>query len=208
MQIDSWALRAPSCGAAAPQDGLAAAEWETLARQVRACTRCSLCRGRTQTVFGIGDRHAEWMVVGEAPGADEDRCGEPFVGPAGQLLNAMLRAIGLAREQVYIANVVKCRPPGNRDPLREEAAECLPYLRRQIDLLRPKILLVVGRIAAQNLLGSDAPLASLRQRVHRFGEARVPLVVTYHPAYLLRTPAHKRMAWDDLKFAREALANG
>ncbi|HUX74939.1 MAG TPA: uracil-DNA glycosylase [Steroidobacteraceae bacterium] len=208
MQIDSWALRARPAGAGAPPGEVTAAAWETLARQVRTCTRCALSRGRTQTVFGIGDRHAEWMVVGEAPGAEEDRCGEPFVGPAGQLLNAMLRAIGLAREQVYIANLLKCRPPANRDPLREEAAECLPYLHRQIDLLRPKIVLVVGRIAAQNLLNSDAPLASLRQQVHRFGEARVPLVVTYHPAYLLRTPAQKRKAWDDLKFAREALARG
>jgi uracil-DNA glycosylase family 4 len=146
--------------------------------------------------------------VGEAPGAEEDRQGEPFVGRAGQLLNAMLRAIGLARGEVYIANVVKCRPPGNRDPSRAEAGECLPYLERQIALLRPRILLAVGRIAAQNLLSTDAPLARLRRQVHTFGHSRVPLIVTYHPAYLLRTPGDKRKAWEDLKFAREVCARG
>jgi DNA polymerase len=159
-------------------------------------------------VFGVGSREAEWLVVGEAPGAEEDRQGEPFVGRAGQLLNSMLRAIGLAREQVYIANVLKCRPPQNRDPSAVEAAECLPYLERQIALLRPKILLVVGRIAAQNLLRTDAPLGRLRQQVHVFGELRVPLVVTYHPAYLLRSPGEKRKAWEDLKFAREVSRRG
>jgi DNA polymerase len=181
-------------------------DWPELRARVAACTRCTLCATRTQTVFGVGNLQAEWLVVGEAPGADEDRQGEPFVGRAGQLLNSMLRAIGLAREQVYIANVLKCRPPGNRDPSAFEASECLPYLEQQIALLKPKLMLAVGRIAAQNLLRTDVTLGRLRQQVHRFGLSQVPLVVTYHPAYLLRTPTDKRKAWDDLKFAREVCA--
>ena len=180
-----------------------AADWPELRARVAACTRCPLSATRTQTVFGVGNPHADWLIVGEAPGAEEDRKGEPFVGRAGQLLNSMLRAIGLAREQVYIANVLKCRPPGNRDPNPSEAAECLPYLERQIALLKPKIMLAVGRIAAQNLLRTDKTLGALRQQVHRFGLSQVPLVVTYHPAYLLRSPTEKRKAWEDLKFARE-----
>jgi uracil-DNA glycosylase len=184
----------------------AEADWDELRARVAACTRCSLCATRTQTVFGVGNPHADWLIVGEAPGAEEDRRGEPFVGRAGQLLNSMLHAIGLAREQVYIANVLKCRPPGNRDPNLTEAAECLPYLERQIALLKPKIMLAVGRIAAQNLLGTDKTLGALRQQVHRFGLSRVPLVVTYHPAYLLRTPTEKRKAWEDLKFARDVIS--
>ena len=186
----------------------AAFDWAQLRDRVAVCTRCELSGTRTQTVFGVGNLQAEWLIVGEAPGAEEDRQGEPFVGRAGQLLNSMLRAIGLARDQVYIANVLKCRPPHNRDPLAGETVECLPYLERQIGLLKPKIMLVVGRIAAQNLLRTDVPLGRLRQQVHVFGESRVPLVVTYHPAYLLRTPADKRKAWRDLKFAREVLARG
>jgi uracil-DNA glycosylase family 4 len=186
----------------------AAYDWPQLRERVAACTRCGLSATRTQTVFGVGNLRAEWLVVGEAPGAEEDRQGEPFVGRAGQLLNAMLRAIGLAREQVYIANVLKCRPPQNRDPVAAETMECLPFLDRQIALLRPKIMLVVGRIAAQNLLRTDAKLGALRQQVHSFGASGVPLVVTYHPAYLLRSPAEKRKAWEDLKFAREVFARG
>ena len=197
---DSRAARDPS---AAREAG---ADWPELRARVAACTRCSLCQTRTQTVFGVGNQQAEWIIVGEAPGAEEDRQGEPFVGRAGQLLNSMLRAIGLAREQVYIANVLKCRPPGNRDPASGEAAECLPYLEQQIALLKPKLMLAVGRIAAQNLLRTDVTLGRLRQQVHRFGLSQVPLVVTYHPAYLLRTPTDKRKAWEDLKFAREVCA--
>lgn len=181
-------------------------DWAELKARVAACTRCALCNTRTQTVFGVGSPTAQWLIVGEAPGADEDRQGEPFVGRAGQLLNSMLRAIGLAREQVYIANVLKCRPPGNRDPAASEASECLPYLEQQIALLKPKIMLAVGRIASQNLLRTDRTLGSLRGQVHAFGASQVPLVVTYHPAYLLRTPADKRKAWEDLKFAREVCA--
>jgi uracil-DNA glycosylase family 4 len=184
----------------------AGVDWPELRARVAACTRCTLCNTRTQTVFGVGNQQAEWLIVGEAPGADEDRQGEPFVGRAGQLLNSMLRAIGLAREQVYIANVLKCRPPGNRDPAANEAAQCLPYLEQQIALLKPKIMLAVGRIAAQNLLRTDVTLGRLRQQVHRFGLSQVPLVVTYHPGYLLRTPTDKRKAWEDLKFAREVSA--
>jgi uracil-DNA glycosylase len=214
LGLTPWVLRsvqpaeaaAGAAGAAVSEPPLRedALDWGQLRARVAVCTRCVLSETRTQTVFGVGDQNADWLIVGEAPGAEEDRRGEPFVGRAGQLLNSMLRAVGLAREQVFIANVLKCRPPGNRDPAAGEAAECLPYLERQIALLRPKIMLAVGRIAAQNLLRTDAPLARLRQQMHSFGAARVPLVVTYHPAYLLRTPTDKRKAWDDLKFAREA----
>jgi DNA polymerase len=177
-------------------------DWETVRAQVAACTKCGLHAGRTQTVFGVGNTAADWLVIGEAPGAEEDRQGEPFVGRAGQLLNAMLRAIGQPRATVYIANILKCRPPGNRDPRPDEVASCLPYLHRQIALLQPKLILAVGRIAAQNLLATDMPLARLRGRVHQFGERPTPLIITYHPAYLLRSPADKRKAWEDLKFAR------
>jgi DNA polymerase len=219
LGLEAWALRSrvaprdappgvPAPSSTPPLHREAAYDWTQLRERVAACTRCGLAATRTQTVFGVGNLQAEWLVVGEAPGAEEDRAGEPFVGRAGQLLNSMLRAIGLAREQVYIANVLKCRPPHNRDPLGSETAECLPFLERQIALLQPKIMLGVGRIAAQNLLGTDQSLGRLRQKVHLFGESRVPLVVTYHPAYLLRTPADKRKAWQDLKFAREVLARG
>jgi DNA polymerase len=185
--------------------GAAEGLWERLREEVAACTHCSLCGSRTQTVFGVGNRRAQLLLVGEAPGAEEDRRGEPFVGRAGQLLNSMLRAIGCAREDVYIANVLKCRPPGNRDPSPAEVAACLPYLERQIALLSPALILVVGRIAAQNLLATDVPIARLRGTVHRFGAQGIPLVVTYHPAYLLRSPGEKRRAWVDLKLARAQL---
>jgi uracil-DNA glycosylase len=169
---------------------------------VLSCTKCALHSTRTQGVFGVGNRRAEWLVIGEAPGAEEDRRGEPFVGRAGQLLNAMLLAIGLPREQVFIANVLKSRPPSNRDPKPEEVGACLPFLMRQIALLQPRLMLAVGRIAAQNLLATDMALGRLRGQVHYFGELNTPLIVTYHPAYLLRSPADKRKAWEDLKFAR------
>src|SRR6516162_2114542 len=190
-------------GAAAVTSGETVAQWQQLLEEVRRCTLCPLHTTRTQGVLGVGPKRADWLVIGEAPGAEEDRRGEPFVGAAGQLLDAMLRAIGLDRRtNVYIANVLKSRPPNNRDPRPEEVEACLPYLVRQIALLQPKIMLAVGRIAAQNLLGTDAPLGRLRGRVHHFGERQTPLVVTYHPAYLLRTPGDKRKAWEDLKFAR------
>jgi DNA polymerase len=178
------------------------AQWSALTAEILACTKCALHSTRTQGVPGVGNRRAEWLIIGEAPGAEEDRRGEPFVGRAGQLLNAMLKAIGLEREQVFIANVLKSRPPSNRDPKPDEVTACLPYLMRQIALLRPRLMLAVGRIAAQNLLATDVALGRLRGQVHTFGELNTPLIVTYHPAYLLRSPADKRKAWEDLKFAR------
>jgi uracil-DNA glycosylase len=181
-------------------ENLPASTWESLQREVEACTACPLHGARTQTVFGVGDREAGWMVIGEAPGEQEDLQGEPFVGRAGLLLNEMLRAIGLKREQVYIANILKCRPPKNRDPQADEAAACETYLRRQLALLRPKVILAVGRIAAQNLLKSTTPIGKLRGVVHDY--QGTPLVVTYHPAYLLRSPLEKRRAWDDLRLAQ------
>jgi uracil-DNA glycosylase len=213
--IEQWHLRAreppphPATPAAALSEAPAAlaadvaGQWESLRAEVLACTRCPLHATRTQGVFGVGPLRCDWLVIGEAPGAEEDRRGEPFVGAAGQLLDAMLRAIGLdRRSNVYIANILKSRPPGNRDPRPEEVAACLPYLERQIALLQPRIILAVGRIAAQNLLATEAPLGRLRGRVHHLGERSTPLVVTYHPAYLLRSPGEKRKAWEDLKFAR------
>ncbi len=196
------AIETPTIARAPAAPFVPAGDWAPLREQVAACTACDLCKTRTQTVFGVGNTRAEWLVIGEAPGAEEDRQGEPFVGRAGQLLNAMLLAIGLPRETVFIANILKCRPPGNRDPKPEEVSRCLPYLTAQIALLKPKIILAVGRIAAQNLLATDAPLARLRGKLHHFGAANTPLVITYRPAYLLRTPSDKRKAWEDLKFAR------
>ncbi len=185
-----------------------ALDWTALRARVTGCTACELHKTRTQTVFGVGNPQADWLVIGEAPGADEDRQGEPFVGRAGQLLNSMLRAIGMPREQVYIANILKCRPPGNRDPKPEEASCCTPFLHRQIALIRPKVILAVGRIAAQNLLATTVPIARLRGQVHHYGPLSTPLVITYHPAYLLRSPGEKRKAWIDLKFARSVLEGG
>jgi uracil-DNA glycosylase len=156
-------------------------------------------------VFGTGARSAAWMFIGEGPGADEDRQGEPFVGKAGKLLNEMLFALGMKRSEVYIANIVKCRPPNNREPLPEEAGACESYLMRQVELVAPKLIVSLGRVSAQNLLKTQAPLGALRGRVFHFGGARIPVVVTYHPAYLLRNPADKRKAWQDLLFARRTL---
>ncbi len=180
-------------------------EWAPLQATVAECTLCSLHKSRTQTVFGTGSTQADLLVIGEAPGAEEDRRGEPFVGRAGKLLDEMLRAIGLDRNVVYIANIVKCRPPDNRDPEAAEAASCRPYLDAQIRLLQPKVVLAVGRIAAQQLLGSDMPLGRMRGQVHSLPTHSLPVVVTYHPAYLLRTPDQKRKAWQDLCVARDLL---
>lgn len=176
-------------------------DWTQLAEAVARCRLCELHQSRTQTVFGVGNRSADWLVVGEAPGKDEDAQGEPFVGRAGQLLNAMLKAVGLQREQVYIANILKCRPPNNRDPRPEEVVCCEPYLARQIALIQPRIVLAVGRIAAQNLLKTDTPIGQLRGKVHTLGDSGIPVIATYHPAYLLRSPLEKRKAWDDLQLA-------
>ncbi len=202
LGIESWVPRVAPVPATTPAND---AVWDQLAQRVRTCTACELHRTRTQTVFGVGNRQAEILVIGEAPGADEDAQGEPFVGRAGQLLNSILRGMGWPRETVYIANVLKCRPPGNRDPSPVEAQCCRPFLQQQIDLIRPKVILAVGRIAAQNLLATDTPIGKLRGRWHRFGPQGIPLLVTYHPAYLLRSPSEKRKVWVDLKTLRAAL---
>jgi uracil-DNA glycosylase family 4 len=180
-------------------------DWPALKAAVSSCTACGLRAGCTQTVFGVGDEKAEWLLVGEAPGAEEDKLGEPFVGQAGRLLDSMLAAIDLQRgRNVYIANVLKCRPPGNRNPEPAEVAKCAPYLARQIELIKPKLILAMGRFAVQTLLGTEATIASLRGSVHRVHG--VPLIVTYHPAYLLRNLPDKAKAWADLVFARQTLA--
>ena len=179
-------------------------DWPALKEAVAGCEACALAKTRTNTVFGVGDENAEWLLVGEAPGAEEDARGEPFVGQAGRLLDNMLGAIGLRRgDNVYIANVLKCRPPGNRNPEPVEVAQCAPHLERQIDLIRPKLLIAMGRFAAQTLLGTDASIASLRGRLHKY--RGVPLIVTYHPAYLLRSLPDKAKAWEDLVFARATM---
>ncbi len=184
---------------------VAGLDWDALEQRIRQCCRCPLHETRTQGVPGVGSRSAGLMLIGEAPGAEEDRRGEPFVGKAGQLLDEMLRAIGLERAQVYITNILKSRPPGNRDPQPDEVAACEPYLRRQIELLQPALIVALGRISAQNLLRSNLPLGRLRGEWHAYGPLETPLLTTYHPAYLLRNPADKRKAWHDLKQIRSRL---
>ena len=206
LGIDVWLPRAsaeplPEVIAAEVQD--TAMDWSALRDTVSQCTRCRLHESRTQTVFGVGNVDADWMIIGEAPGAEEDRRGEPFVGRAGKLLDEMLRAVGEDRETAFIANILKCRPPNNRDPKPDESNECRGYLERQIDLVQPRIILAVGRIAAQLLLDTDTPVGRLRGRRHQLGET--PLIVTYHPAYLLRSPVQKRKAWEDLCLARRVV---
>jgi len=184
---------------------IAALTWDRFAADVDACTACGLCKTRNRSVPGVGDVRANWLLVGEAPGAEEDARGEPFVGQAGRLLDNMLAALGLGRtKDVYIANVLKCRPPNNRTPEPLEVAACRPYLDRQIALIEPQLILALGRSAATTLLDVDATIASLRGRVHRY--QGVPLIVTYHPAYLLRNLADKAKAWEDLLLARRTLA--
>jgi DNA polymerase len=207
-RVEVTAAAAPRMGGDRPT-GVEAMDWAALREAVVNCTACKLCQGRRQTVFGVGHLRAHWMVVGEAPGEQEDRQGEPFVGKSGQLLDNMLRAIGLTRaeadeaRQVYIANTIKCRPPGNRNPQPEELAQCEPFLIRQVELVKPKIILAMGRFAVQSLLRSDEPIGRLRGRVHRY--QGVPLIVTYHPAYLLRNLEDKAKAWDDLCLAMQTL---
>ncbi len=198
LGVDVWLRREPP--ATQPSSELL-----NLNKEILTCTRCDLHKGRTQAVCGTGDLAADILIVGEAPGAEEDQQGEPFVGKAGQLLTEMLRAMGRERSAVFIANVIKCRPPQNRDPAEQEIASCMPFLQRQIALLNPRLILVVGRIAAQSLLESDAPVGKLRGKVHLYGERKIPLVVTYHPAYLLRSPGQKRHAWTDLLLALDVL---
>lgn len=184
-------------------------DWTGLRAAVKDCKGCSLCETRTQTVFGVGPEDATLMVVGEGPGADEDACGEPFVGRAGKLLDLMLASIGRSRlKNVFIANVVKCRPPGNRDPQPRELEACRPYLEQQIKLIEPDLIVALGRVAAQRLLASDAPLSQLRKEKHVYGDAKTPVLVTYHPAYLLRSPREKAKSWADLKQVSRLLASG
>jgi DNA polymerase len=215
-----WQLRAAAPPEPPAESGPASREqrivrlgWDELTAEVAGCRACGLCETRTQTVFGVGNRNAEWMLIGEAPGAEEDARGEPFVGQAGRLLDNMLASVGLSRvgstpQAVYIANVLKCRPPGNRNPEPSEVAQCEPFLLRQVELVNPKLIVVMGRFAAQSLLGTDASIASLRGRVHRIRVAgrEIPVVVTYHPAYLLRNLADKSKSWADLCLAREVHA--
>jgi DNA polymerase len=218
MGVQVWTRRQPAAqaraaGSARPASAspvaddaeatAAGMDWQALRTSVSSCTACGLHASRTHSVFGAGDRDADWLFVGEAPGFEEDRQGEPFVGRAGQLLNAMLRALGLSREAVYIANVLKCRPPENRDPAGDEVRQCEPYLHRQVELIRPAIIVALGRFAAQSLLKSSETIGRLRGRAHSYAD--IPLVVTYHPAYLLRNPLDKRKTWDDLQLAQSII---
>ena len=208
LGIDVWARRTVDepVQETADREVSAATGWGELRQRVAGCTRCALHKSRTQTVFGTGSEKATWMIIGEAPGAEEDRRGEPFVGRAGKLLDEMLRAIGLERGEVFIANVLKCRPPNNRDPSQDEADHCRSHLEAQIDLLNPGIIVAVGRIAAQQLLKTDAPLGKLRGKAHSLRDGSLPLVVTYHPAYLLRSPSQKGKVWEDLCLARRLVS--
>lgn len=211
LGIDVWVPRSKASEPAITADetsiisDIANQDWEMLRATVAGCTRCELHQHRTQTVFGVGNRDADWMIIGEAPGAEEDRRGEPFVGRAGKLLDEMLRAVGLDRSQAFIANILKCRPPNNRDPASGEAAACRGYLERQIDMVNPRLILAAGRIAAQQLLHSDLPVGRMRGRVHTLNHRQIPVVVTYHPAYLLRSPSQKRKVWEDLCLARQTV---
>ena len=206
--FDDLPAHPPSAARVAPAEerakpsSVASLDWDALAERVAACAQCRLCEKRTNTVFGVGDRNADWMLIGEAPGENEDRQGEPFVGQAGKLLDNMLGSLTLARDtNVYIANVIKCRPPGNRNPEPDEVVRCEPYLQRQVALVKPKLIIALGRFAAQSLLRTDASISSLRGRVHAY--EGVPVIVTYHPAYLLRSLPDKAKAWADLCLARD-----
>ena len=202
-EIVSTALAAPA-STADRRCAIMRMDWTQIKVSVASCTACALHAKRTKTVFGVGDENADWLFVGEGPGADEDAQGEPFVGQAGKLLDSMLAAIKLNRgENVYIANVVKCRPPGNRNPQADEALACEPYLHRQIDLIKPRLIIALGKVAATNLLAREASVASLRNTVHQY--RGIPLIVTYHPAYLLRSLAEKARAWEDLCFAVDTM---
>ena len=209
MGIDVW-LPQDAPDPVEPSDDRAAGigsenlAWDELRQCVSDCTRCELSASRRKTVFGVGNESADWMIIGEAPGAEEDRRGEPFVGRAGNMLDEMLRAIGQRRDTVFIANILKCRPPNNRDPKPDEAAKCGSYLERQIALVQPKIILAVGKIAAQNLLQTNDPVGRMRVGPHELNG--IALVVTYHPAYLLRSPSHKRDTWNDLCLASRLLS--
>lgn len=212
LGIQEWQLRSPAAIETVAAENISQlvqtpcqGNWDTLQAAVAACTTCELHKTRTQTVFGVGDKQAKLMLIGEAPGFNEDEQGEPFVGRAGQLLNMMLGAIQLNRSQVYIANILKCRPPNNRDPDTNEVASCTPFLNQQIELIKPQLLVAVGRISAHYLLQTKSSLESLRNKLHHYGENRIPLIATYHPAYLLRNPADKKKAFADLQVIRKTL---
>jgi DNA polymerase len=217
MDIDQWVLRDNTNRVSKlisstsmnelndRKTAIAQMDWDTLEKTVQHCTACPLHETRTHAVFGVGRRDADLLIIGEAPGANEDKQGEPFVGRAGKLLNSMLEAIGLNRQEVYIANIVKSRPPQNRDPLPEEVAACTPYLLRQITLLKPKIMLALGRIAAHYLLDTTTPMGRLRGHTFEYGPLKTPLLITYHPAYLLRSPREKRKAWQDMQLLQQLL---
>ena len=190
---------------AKPVDDLAVLNWDQLQQRIAACEKCSLCQSRTQTVFGVGNPQADLMIIGEAPGAEEDKQGEPFVGAAGKLLDNMLKAIGLNRQKVFIANILKCRPPSNRNPSNEEAMACEAYLLRQIDLIQPKMILSVGGVSAKNLLKTEEAVGRLRQQKQQMVKRKLPVLVTYHPAYLLRKPSEKAKSWEDLKKLKQMM---
>lgn len=206
LELMPWELRRANVEVVADAVMPVASAWDTLKQTVSACTACSLHESRTQTVFGVGNTQAKLMIIGEAPGFNEDKQGEPFVGRAGQLLTAMLKAMQLTRDDVYIANILKCRPPENRDPKAEEVALCTGFLDQQIALVKPQLMLAVGRIAAHYLLKTKATLESMRNQLHHYHQGNTPLIITYHPAYLLRSPADKKKAFLDLQFARRTLA--
>lgn len=205
LGIYHWQQRQTDTSAASLIASTPKLDWSTLQKTVAACTACGLHQTRTQTVFGVGHQNARLMIIGEAPGFHEDQQGEPFVGRAGQLLTAMIKSIGFHRPDVYIANILKCRPPNNRDPQPEEVKRCTPFLDQQITLIQPHLLLAVGRIAAHYLLQTKSSLESLRSKIHHYGNKKIPLIVTYHPAYLLRNPIDKRKAFLDLQFTQRTL---
>lgn len=202
MGITVWVRRSQLKG---DQMNQATASWETLITEVNQCTACALHETRTQTVFGVGNRQATCLFVGEAPGADEDAQGEPFVGRAGRLLNEMLHAIALSREDVFIANILKCRPPNNRDPNHGEMTCCTPFLRRQIELIQPQLIVALGRVSAQYLLATTTAISKLRGQTFEYANTGIPLMPTFHPAYLLRSPQQKKVAWQDLQRIQQLL---
>ena len=201
LGIDAYQLRKPSISPDPNQES----DWPMIESQVSNCKKCSLHKGRNNTVFGDGNRNSDWFFIGEAPGKDEDLQGKPFVGRAGRLLSEVIFSMGLSREDVFIANILKCRPPDNRDPMPEEVQQCFPYLEKQIELVKPKIIVAVGRIAAHSLLGTDLPMGKLRGKIHGFGPSEIPTLIIYHPAYLLRSPSQKKKVWEDLQLVNDFL---
>ena len=201
LEIDTYLLRKVSENTETNEQS----DWSIIESHVRECTKCPLHKDRNNTVFGDGNRNSDWFFIGEAPGKDEDLQGSPFVGRAGRLLTEVIFSMGLSRDDVFIANILKCRPPNNRDPNKKEIDKCFSYLEKQIELVDPKIIVAVGRIAAQSLLGTDLPMGQLRGKIHDFGPSGIPTLVLYHPAYLLRSPSKKRKVWEDLQIANDFL---